>query len=144
MDEELTQNNVKSTENSYKIKLLKLWKLLRQETDSRHPMITRDIIARLEEMGIGSERRTLAKDIETLIQYGYEIKSTNVSHSKGYYVDNAEFSTAELRILLDAVQSASFITKEKTAALIEKIAAAGGSHRRSLLEKNIASCAYAS
>ncbi len=35
------------TESVSKIKYLKLWDILRQETDEQHPMSTTDIIARL-------------------------------------------------------------------------------------------------
>ena len=38
-------------EKTNKIKLLKLWELLTQETDSEHPMGTPEILAKLKEMG---------------------------------------------------------------------------------------------
>ena len=57
---------VRSNDNCQKIKLLKLYEMLRQETDEEHPMRTNDICQRLEQMGISCERRTLAVDIQTL------------------------------------------------------------------------------
>lgn len=50
-------------DNCQKIKLLKLYELLRQETDEQHPMTTMTIIDRLNKIGISCERRTLAKDM---------------------------------------------------------------------------------
>ena len=44
--------------NCQKIKLLKLYELLRQETDEQNPMTTMTIIDRLGQMGISCERRT--------------------------------------------------------------------------------------
>ena len=40
----------------------------------------------------------------------------------------------ELRILIDAVQAASFITEKKTLELVDKIAALGGSNPRGDIE----------
>lgn len=44
------------------------------------------------------------------------------------------FSLPELKILIDAVQAASFITESKTENLIQKIAALGNAHRAELLQ----------
>lgn len=124
-------------DNYRKIKLLKLLELLRLDTDEQHPMTTNQICARLDEMGIICDRRTLSKDIALLNEQGYEIMDTTVGHEKGYYVEDRNFSIPELKILMDAVQAASFITEKKTAELLEKIAALGGSHRAEILKSNI-------
>lgn len=124
-------------DNYRKIKLLKLLELLRLDTDEQHPMTTNQICTRLDEMGIICDRRTLSKDIALLNEQGYEIMDTTVGHEKGYYVEDRSFSIPELKILMDAVQAASFITEKKTAELLEKIAALGGSHRAEILKSNI-------
>ena len=54
-----------------------------------------------------------------------------------YYVVDRKFDTAELRILLDAVTAADFITEKKTKQLTDKIAELAGTHRAKLLTKNI-------
>ncbi|MBE6917967.1 MAG: WYL domain-containing protein [Ruminococcaceae bacterium] len=124
-------------DNYRKIKLLKLLELLRLDTDEQHPMTTSRICARLDEMGIICDRRTLSKDIALLNEQGYEIMDIPVGHEKGYYIDDRSFSIPELKILMDAVQAASFITDKKTAELLEKIAVLGGSHRAEILKGNI-------
>lgn len=124
-------------DNYRKIKLLKLLELLRLDTDEQHPMTTSRICTRLGEMGIVCDRRTLSKDIALLNEQGYEVMDTTVGHEKGYYVEDRSFSIPELKILLDAVQAASFITEKKTAELVNKIANLGGSHRAELLKGNI-------
>ena len=60
-----------------------------------------------------------------------------MGHEKGYYVEDRNFSIPELKILMDAVQAASFITEKKTAELVGKIAALGGSHQAEILKSNI-------
>ena len=124
-------------DNYRKIKLLKLLEMLRLDTDEQNPLTTNQICARLDAMGIICDRRTLSADIALLNKQGYEVMDTFVGHEKGYYVDDRSFSIPEIRILMDAVQAAGFITEKKSAELVEKIAALGGSHRAEILKKNV-------
>ncbi len=113
-------------ENRQKIKLLKLMKLLQQETDELHPLSTNEICSRLSAMGISCERRTLAKDISLLNEQGFEVMCCRVGKEKGYYIEDRSFSVPEIKILIDAVQAANFITEKKSSELIDKISALGG------------------
>ena len=124
-------------DNYRKIKLLKLLDMLRHETDEQHPLTTTQICTKLGNMGIICDRRTLPRDIATLNDQGYEIMSGMVGHDKCYYVEDRSFSIPELKILIDAVQAASFITDKKTAELVEKIASLGGTHRAEILKSNM-------
>lgn len=124
-------------ENRQKIKLLKLIELLRQKTDELHPLSTNEICNRLGAMGISCERRTLTKDIALLNEQGYEVMWCRVGKEKGYYIADRSFSVPELKILIDAVQAANFITEKKSAELIDKIAALGGSHQADILQSNL-------
>ena len=123
-------------ENYQKIKLLKLYELLKQETDEKNSMATAEICKRLEELGIPCERRTLTKDIAVLNEYGYEIMSEMRGHEKCYYISDRSFSVPELKVMMDAVHGASFITEKKSEELITKIASLGGSHMAELLKRN--------
>lgn len=124
-------------ENCQKIKLLKLIELLRQETDEDHPLRTSEICNRLNSLIITCDRRTLGKDIALLNNQGYEVMSKMKGHEKAYYIEDRGFSVPELKILIDAVQAASFITEKKSAELINKIAYLGGSHRAEILKGNM-------
>ena len=124
-------------ENFRKIKLLKLLEMLRQNTDEQHPMSTSSIISSLAQMEITCDRRTLAQDIATLSDLGYEIMTTTVGHEKAYYVEDRNFSIPELKILIDAVHASSFITEKKSEELINKIASLAGSHRAEVLKRNM-------
>ncbi len=123
-------------EKTNKIKLLKLWELLSQNTDSEHPMGTPEILDRLKAMGIDCDRRTLYDDIKTLNSFGYEVDCVRGA-SNEYSVDSSAFDVTELRILMDAVQASSFITDKKTDALVDKIAHLAGSRRAEVLKQNI-------
>jgi predicted DNA-binding transcriptional regulator YafY len=111
--------------------------LLQQETDELHPLSTNEICNRLSATGISYERRTLAKDIVLLNEQGFEVMWCRVGKEKGYYIADRSFSMPELKILIDAVQAANFITENKSVELIKKIAALGGSHQADILRSNL-------
>ena len=123
-------------DNYQKIKLLKLYELLKQETDDKNSMATAEICKRLEELGIPCDRRTLAKDIAVLNEYGYEIMTEMRGHEKCYYVADRSFSVPELKVMMDSVHGSRFITEKKSEELISKIASLGGSHMAELLKRN--------
>ena len=124
-------------ENAYKIKLLKILEILRQDSDEDNYIETGELLGKLSAMRIVCDRRTLAADIETLNNYGYEVlceKSPGMPNR--YCVADRSFSVSELRILMDAVQASCFVTPKKTEELVDKIAELGGSHRAELLRSN--------
>lgn len=120
-----------------KLRLLKIVEMLRRDSDEQNPLITQTICNRLAEMGISCERRTLTKDVRLLNKSGYEILSCMMGHNKAYFVADRSFSVPELKILIDAVQAASFITDKKSAELIDKLSALGGSYRAEILKSNM-------
>ena len=120
-------------ETMQKIKLMKLYELLQKETDSEHAISRTVLCQRLIDMGISSNVRTLSKDINMLNANGYEIMSYLKDKEKYYYVPEYTLTIPEIKILIDAVQAASFVTEKKTAVLVEKIASLGGSHSAELL-----------
>lgn len=124
-------------ENYQKIKLLKIMEILRQETDEEHPMTKVELAARLVAMHVSCSPRSLIRDIKLLNEQGYEIMERLIGHEKAYFVCDRSFSVPELKILIDAVQAASFVTNKKTGELIDKIAALGGSHRAAILKGNM-------
>lgn len=126
----------KRYDNISKIRLLKVWEILRTETDEDNPMGTPILLQKLANQGIKCDRRTVYRDIQLLNDFWYEILH-NRGISNQYFVVDRSFDVPELRILLDAVQAASFITPKKTEVLVDKIADLAGSHRAELLKNNI-------
>ena len=122
-------------DNNQKIKLVKLVEILRQETSQEAPLTTAALVQRLKDIGISSERRTLSMDIDMLVENGYDIQSRRIGHEKAYFVTGAErsFSLAEVRELMDAVQAATFLTREETHLLLDKVSSLAGLNRDKLL-----------
>ena len=54
-----------------------------------------------------------------------------------YYVKDRKFSIAEIRIMMDAVRAAGFITEKQTDMFVDKLAALAGSRRGETLKDNI-------
>ena len=119
-----------------KRKQLYLMKILMEQTDEEHPMSVKDLIAQLQLYGITAERKSLYADIERLVGFGVNIESVKTS-TVGYFVAHRQFELAELKLMVDAVQSCRFITAKKSAALIKKIAALGSVHHANQLRRQV-------
>ena len=100
-----------AADNMQKIKLLKLYELLRKETDEQHPISRIQLCRRLNEMGVSSNVRTLSLDIRVLSENGYEILSFLKDKEKFYYVPERELSVPASKNQIDALQAASFSKK---------------------------------
>ena len=103
-----------------KSKLLVLYQLLLERTDEDNPLSTQQIIEYLEQNGIGAERKSIYADMETLRDMGVDIQSRK-GRGAGWFIGERDFQLAELKLLMDAVQSSRFITQRKSDALIRKL-----------------------
>ena len=88
-----------------KVKILRLMQVLLEETDPAHPLNATELCSRMEaRFEYSYNRKTIYSDIERLKTYGMKIAQTKGS-SFGYYVEKRDFDLAELKLLVDAVQS---------------------------------------
>ena len=119
-----------------KLKLIYLSQIMRERTDRSHGLTLAEISAALGEYGISAERKSLYDDIETLKLCGYDIQVVRDSHVR-YYLASHTFDPAELRLLVDAVQSAKFLTPKKSCELIRKIEGLGSRYEAAQLHKQV-------
>lgn len=120
-----------------KLKIVYLMKILLEESDSKHPLTMNNLIDRLNDCGISAERKSLYDDIESLIVYGIDIIKEQKDRKHYYYVGNRDFSTPELKLLVDAVLSARFLTEEKSAELLQKISKLGSNQMAKSLKRQV-------
>ncbi len=104
-----------------KLKLLYLKKIFMEETDDSHALSLQDIISRLNAYGISANRKTIYSDFEELRKYGIDIITEHEGNEWTYHIGEREFELAELKLLVDSVQSAKFITEKKSQSLIKKL-----------------------
>lgn len=104
-----------------KEKLLYLSKIFAEQTDEEHGLTVQELISRLDEYGISAERKTVYLDIEALKHFGLDIVTTQKGHTVYYHLASRDFELPELKLLVDSVQSAKFITEKKSRELIKKL-----------------------
>lgn len=118
----------------FKILLIRDWL---EETDETHPLTVADFVARLTREGIKAERKSVTDDLTTLREYGMDIESVAVGKKKGYYLASRPFEAAELKMLVDSVQAAKFLSGKKTRRLIKKLAALSSRGEAALLKRQL-------
>ncbi len=120
-----------------KLKLLYIVKILSEESDEQHVVSTKMLIERLSSYGIAAERKSIYDDIARLQEFGYDILQSDNRNGGGYYLASREFELAELKFLVDAVQSTRFITQKKSSQLIKKLECLTSKHDAKTLQRQV-------
>ena len=107
--------------NNQKLKLLYLIKIFTEDTDDQHALTLPQIAEKLDAYGISAERKTLYQDFELLRDFGFDIIGQQARRNFYYHMGNRRFELPELKLLVDSVQSAKFITDKKSNTLIKKL-----------------------
>lgn len=124
-------------DNLTKLRPLFVAQILYENTDESHTITIAEILKKLhDEHGIDSYRATIKTDIEMLMEAGFDIEFVKSSQNQ-YHIVSREFDIAELKILIDAVESARFISKDKSQGLVEKISKLAGPFASETLRRNI-------
>lgn len=103
-----------------KLKLLYIKDYLQKYSDENNPVSADELSDMLLEKGIECERKSIYSDVQALRDYGVDIFRVRVPKN-GYYIGTRDFELPEVRLLIDAVQAAKFITPKKSKELISKI-----------------------
>ena len=120
-----------------KLKLLYLAKILLEETDDAHGLTLPQIIEKLAVYDIRADRKTLYQDFDELRQFGYDLISEQIGHNTYYYLGARDFELPELKLLVDSVQAAKFITDKKSRELIGKLEALVSRHQAQQLHRQV-------
>ena len=123
--------------SNQKLKLIYLMKILLERTDETHSITMAEIIDALAAYDISAERKSLYNDIENLRVYGLDIIGTQEDRTYSYHIGNRQFELAELKLLVDSVQSAKFITAKKSNELIKKIEGLASRYEASQLHRQV-------
>ena len=101
-----------------KLALLRIWQILKENSDCDHPLTQEEIGAYLErDYGIEIERKAIGRNLSLLREAGIDIESGR----DGSYLDSREFEDSELHMLIDGVLSSRYITAKDSKDLIDRL-----------------------
>ncbi|MBP7343999.1 MAG: WYL domain-containing protein [Clostridia bacterium] len=118
-----------------KAKLLHVYRMLYEKTDEEHVMTVNEIIQQLSSIGINAERKSIYDDIKVLRELGCDIVGVK-SKTYGYYMASREFQIPELKLIIDALVSARFLTEKKTKELIDGLCNLASRNQKKELIRN--------
>ncbi len=120
-----------------KLRPFYLAKILYERTDEDHYLTTAQLMDILEnEYGLKTHRQTIPADVDILRTIGMEIQEV-MSAQKRYNLIGRDFDIAELKLLIDAVESSKFIPKGKSEQLVAKLSKLAGRNQAEELRRNI-------
>ena len=125
-----------SDKSEKKSKILYIKQYLEEYADELHPAVTGDILAHLSSKGITANRKTVAQDIDLLIDAGIDVVC-NKSRQNQYFIGDRHFELPELKLLIDATQASKFLTAKRSRNLILKLLALSGRYQRDDLTKGL-------
>ena len=119
-------------------RILQLIDILQTETDEEHGLTRAEICQKLSERGCHSARSTFYQDLKYLEDQGYNIiNNGGKSTTSNYRLVSRHFELAELKLLVDSVQAAKFITAKKSQLLIKKLAAFASNNDAKSLSRDV-------
>ena len=121
---------------NYKRKLPILARLLLERSDEDHPVSRQEMQQELERWGLSAERKSIYDDMEQLRELGLDVQARR-GRNGGWFIGQREFELAELKLLVDAVQSSRFLTGRKSDALIRKLEGLTSVHQARQLQRQV-------
>ena len=120
-----------------KLRPIYLIDILKERTDEDHYLTTTQLCSILKnEYGFETHRTTIKSDIEMLQQAGIGIQAVRSTQNQYNFIER-DFDIAELKLLIDAVQSAKFMAKAKSDQLVTKLTALAGVNKARELKRNL-------
>ena len=120
-----------------KMKLYRLYRIMLSETDEDHALTIKQIQERLAESDVTVDRKTLYEDFAALGEMGLDIEMSRNGNEYLYRVVSKRFELAELKLLVDAIQSSKFITAKKSRQLIGKLTDFASSYEARQLDRQV-------
>jgi len=117
-------------------RLLLILKYLFESSDEKHPVTIKDINAYLSQNQIDADRKTITECIDELKNVGYDICCIRSTQNR-YYMHSRTFTLAEVKVLVDAVQSSRFISEPQSRELVEKLSTLVGTYKGDILKRQL-------
>ena len=108
-----------------------------EKTDDEHSLTMPQILEELEKYEVSAERKSIYEDFKDMSNFGIEVIKEQKGRETFYHIAGREFELAEVKLLIDAVQSAKFITQKKSKSLISKVKNFVSEHQAKQLQRQI-------
>jgi len=130
-------------QKSKSLRILLLLRYLYTNTDMEHKAVTAQLLEYLASQGIMIDRHTLASDLMLLEQNDFGVeKDTGEGAANQYFIENRQYSLPELKLLLDAIATAKFISPRKSEELVRKISGFTSTHYAEKLVRHLYTTPY--
>ncbi len=123
-------------ESSTKMRILVILRMLQTQTDETRGISMQEIICELKALGIRGERKAIYNDFSVLQSFGLDIQKRHTRPPE-YFLANRQFSSKELALIIDAVQSCKFITPTQAREISNRLASLACVQDRDSLQRNI-------
>ena len=123
--------------SNQKFKFTYLMKIMAEKTDDEHSLTMPQILEELEKYEVSAERKSIYEDFKDMSNFGIEVIKEQKGRETFYHIAGREFELAEVKLLIDAVQSAKFITQKKSKLLISKVKNFVSEHQAKQLQRQI-------
>ena len=123
--------------NNQKFKFMYLREIMLTYTDEDHFLTINEIIDLLEQKDVSAERKSLYNDLRDLEKFGIYVESEKIGKQTYYHVVEKPFQIAELKLLVDSVQSSKFLTIRKSNELINKIEGLCSKYEKTQLQRQV-------
>ena len=120
-----------------KLRILYLTEIFYQKTDENHFLTMDEICRYLKNKGFDAERKSIYRDMNLLRDYGLDIEMVHEKKQYGYRLASRRFELAELKLLVDSVQAAHFITPKKSRELIGKLEGLASCYQASQMQYQV-------
>jgi len=106
---------------SDKANMLCILYILEEYSDEKHILTQKEIISKMKLLYDRTiDRRTIYGAIAALEDFGYDISKYD-DNGIGYYLLDRKFSSAEIKLLIDAIYSCPYISQKQTEELLKKL-----------------------
>ena len=121
-----------------KFKFTYLMEIMQAKTDDEHSLTMPQIMDELEKYDVTAERKSIYADFADMTEkFGVEVIKEQIGRETYYHVGSRKFELAEVKLLIDAIQSSKFITQTKSRELITKIKSFVSEHQAKQLQRQV-------
>lgn len=123
--------------SNQKLKLVYLIQIMQEKTDDHHGLTMPQIIEALQQYDVTAERKSIYDDFTDLERLGIEVIKERSGRETYYHLGTRTFELAEVKLLVDAIQSSKFITRKKSRELIGKLKTLVSEYQGGMLQRQV-------